>query len=262
MAETERKDRTRFRSPEIRWMFALLAAGMVLGTVAAYASRADPGLSRIFVTGTVTLFFGSLLGGVVSLLIADFDRRRVQRAAQLEFISNVLADLKGVYDRVDRGRILITAHQSAKTYGEQMREFIDARVKLLTVLRALRFDERSSPVLCVRDQVEEMEGYLRSLTAEFQAHYKHVSRAQSLYEARMKQALAAPIPGGNGEVALPGNSPWEDLTKLPRLTDFLRPVDDCKEGPTGDASEYCRAFLLPLDRASDNLRRALDAALA
>lgn len=261
MAESERKDRTRFRSSEIRWMLGLLAAGVVLGVVAACLSKGDPQLSRIFVTATVTLVFGSLLGGVVSLLIADFDRRRVQRAAQLEFISNVLNDLKGVYDRVDRGRTLIAAHQSAKTYGEQMREFIDARVKLLSVLRALRFDERGSPILPVRAHVVDMEAYVHLLTAEFEQHYKDISRSQSIYEARVKHALEPPVPMTNAGAALPANAPWTELTELPRLKDFMRQVDDCEEG-NPNASEYCRSFLLALDRASDTLRKALDAELA
>ena len=33
------------------------------------------------------------------------------------FVVNVLADLKSVYDRVARARILIPAHKSVKTYG-------------------------------------------------------------------------------------------------------------------------------------------------
>ena len=261
MANGERKDRTQFRLAEIGWMLGLLTLGVVLGGAAAYVSRETPELSRIFVTGTVTLFFGSLLGGVVSLLIADFDRRRVQRAAQLEFISNVLADLKGVYDRIDRGRTLISAHQSAKTYGDQMREFIDARVKLLTVLRALRFDERRSPILRVYAEVEKMESYVHLLTAEFEKHYKHISRSQSIYEARMKRALEGPNPVASA-TDLPENSPWDEIAALPDLKDFLRPVDDCKEEDASKSSKYCRSFLLPLDHASEILRQALDSELA
>lgn len=242
-------------------MLGILAFGVALGTVAAYLSSARPELSRIFVNGTVTLIFGSLLGGVVSLLVADFDRRRVQRAAQLEFVSNLLADLKAVYDRVDRGRTLIAAHQSAKTYGEQMREFIDVRVKLLTVLRALRFDERRSPILSVRSEVEQMEAYMRLLTAEFAKHYKNISRSQSIYEARMKQALEDPLRVASGAAALPANSPWSELAALSQLNDFLRQADDCGKENERTASEYCRSFLLPLDRASDSLRRALDSEL-
>jgi hypothetical protein len=246
-------------------MLGLLAFGVVIGSGAAYSLRASPELSKIFVAGTVTLFFGSLLGGVVSSLIADFDRSRVQRAAQLDFIENVLADLKAVYDRIDRGRILIAAHQSAKTYGEQMREFIDARVKLLTVLRALRFDDRGSLILVVRPEVEQMEAYVHLLTAEFEEYYKNISRSQSVYEARMKQALEHLALEESGATQLPANDPWIELTKLSQLKDFLRKLDDCgKEtaSSASSASQYCRAFLLPLDRASDALRKALDSELA
>ncbi len=258
MAESERKDRTRFRSSEILSMLGLLASGIALGSIATYLSRDNPELSRVFVVGTVTLFFGSLLGGVVSLLIADFDRSRVQRAAQLEFIANVLSDLKAVYDQVDRGRILIAAHQSAKTYGEQMREFIDARVKLLAVLRALRFDERGSPILPVRPEVERMEAYVHLLTAEFVQHYKNISRSQSVYEAHMKRALEGPPPPDGGAAPLPANSPWSELSELPQLRDFLRHVDDCSAEMASGTSQYCQSFLLPLDRASDILRKALE----
>jgi hypothetical protein len=71
-------------------------------------------LGKIFATAAITLFFGSMLGGVVTLLIADFDRRRVKRASEIDFINNVLNDLKAVYDRVDRGRTLIKARRSAR----------------------------------------------------------------------------------------------------------------------------------------------------
>jgi hypothetical protein len=120
----------------------------------------------------------------VTLIIADFDRRRVQRAAPLDFISNVLADLKGVYDRVDRGRTVIRSHQSAKTYGDEMRNFIEARVQLLNVVRALKFDERGVPIAGIHDNVVSMEQYLKTLIDEFEPNYKEISRSQSLYEAR------------------------------------------------------------------------------
>ncbi|MCM3872356.1 MAG: hypothetical protein ND895_16865 [Pyrinomonadaceae bacterium] len=242
-------------------MTGLLLFGVVLGIGAAYWFRAEKEVSRIFVTGTVTLVFGSLLGGVVSLLIGDFDRRRVQRAAQLEFISNVLADLKGVYDRVDRGRTLISAHQSAKTYGEQMREFIDARVTLLAVQRALRFDDRGSPILPVLSDVNQMEKYVHSLTAEFVSQYKDISRSQSVYEARMKHALDN-LPAGNTKLTLPENSPWAELAELTQLKDFLLPVNDAKGAEVGHPSSYSKQFLDPLDRASDTLRKALESELA
>ena len=264
----ERKDRTRFRRSETWLMAGLLLGGVIVGVSCAIYWRSHGELSRIFVTGTVTLVAGALLGGIVSLLIADFDRRRVQRAAQLEYISNVLGQLKTVCDCVDKGRTLIAAHQSAKTYGEQMREFIDARVKLLAVDRALRFDDRRQPIASVIENVRGMESYLNSLTDEFIEHYKNISRSQSIYEAKMKEAVTQK---DATLTTLPENTPWRDLEGLPRLTDFLQPLEDgqyTRELIGGSLTEgrpqesgYSLQFLGQLDVASTRLRKALDSEL-
>src|SRR5258708_4793052 len=143
-------------------MAALLVAGEAVGIGVSFATKgANDELSKAFAAGSAALLFGALLGGIVNLLIADFDRRRIRRAAEIDYIMNVLADLKAVYDKVDRGRTLISAHRSAKTYGHEMRNFIEARVKLLQVVRALKFDERGSAVTAIQVDVDRMEGYLK-----------------------------------------------------------------------------------------------------
>jgi hypothetical protein len=155
--DESRRERTRFAGSELRLLLLLLVFGEIIGIGAAvWAHCAAPELSQLFATAATTLLFGSLLGGVVTLLIADFDRRRVQRAAQLDFITRVLSDLKDVDDKVDRGRTLIKAHRSAKTYGEEMRAFIEARVILQNVARALWSDERGEAISGVRNQVLRM----------------------------------------------------------------------------------------------------------
>lgn len=253
-----RRERTRFVASEFRVMFFVLVFGELAGIGAAVWTRhAAPDLAKLFATAATTLFFGSLLGGVVTLLIADFDRRRVQRAAQLDFIANVLSDLKGVHDQVDRGRTLIKTHRSAKTYGEELRGFIDARVKLQNVVRALRTDERGEPILKVRDDVLSMEKYLRELLEEYEEQYKAISLAQSIFEARLKRALENP-PADYSVDALPPNLPWEKIERLVRLKDFLLPLSGSPE----NASAYARSFLGPLDSASEKLRAALGARLS
>ena len=260
MNGSSRAQWTVFPSRQLAAMVLLLVIGEVLGIGFSYLTHtSNKELSKIFAGGAATLWLGALLGGVVTLLIADFDRRRVQRAAQLDFISNVLADLKGVYDSVDRGRTLIRAHQSAKTYGQEMRNFIEARVKLLNVVRALTFDERGAPIAAIQSPVSTMELYLKGLIDEYEQHYKKISRSQSRYEARMKQALEKPASAPGPEAELPRNEPWELIAALPSVADFIAPL----EAPPGTTqSKYRDCFVASLDTASARLRTALRDELA
>src|SRR5262249_11548436 len=149
-------------------------------------------VAKLFAAGGITLFFGAIFGGVVKLLIDNFDRRRAQRAAQVDFIAKVLADLKGVHDRVDRGRTLMKARQSAKSYGEEMTGFIGSSVVLKGVRRALRTDKRSETIMTVIPQVESMDAYLRTLLDEFEAEYKKASLTQRMFEAHMDKSMQSP----------------------------------------------------------------------
>jgi hypothetical protein len=170
----------------------------------------------------------------------------------------VLADLKSAYDQIDRARTLIAAHQSAKTYGQEMQKVIEARVKLLQVIRALNFDSRGQPAAPALTHVERMEGYLHDLVGEFEQHYKDVSREQSVYEARMKSALAAPNTQAQD---LPANTPWMQIMALPRINDFLRRSRHGETPSDAGRSNYDSVFLTALDDASSALRNALAAEL-
>jgi hypothetical protein len=263
MNENPRAQLMRFRSKELLAMVLLLVIGEVIGIVSSYATReSNLGLAKIFAGAAITLFFGALLGGVVTLLIADFDRRRLQRAAQLDFSSNVLADLKSVYDRVDRGRTLIRAHRSAKTYGEEMRNFIEARVKLLNVVRALKFDERGKDLTNIGTSVMSMEEYLKTLIDEYEQKYKDISQSQNLYEVRMKYALEKSVSTQDAEAKLPENTPWDEIARLESVADFMTPIENCNTNSPDSCSNYCRCFLYPLDDASERLRKILRDELA
>lgn len=267
-ASIARKDWMPFSPRALGLMVALLLGGEAAGILAAYLTRADPELSKLFATGAVTLFFGAVLGSIVAQLFAEFDRARVRRASEIEFISNVLADLKDVYDQVDRGRTLMIARQSAKTYDEQMRELIQAQVKLRNVDRALRFDERRTPIAHVREEVGLMIRYMGELTREYESSYKRISRMQSVYEAAMKRAVETAatqlfdparhqgaVDGRQfSDTDLPRNIPWDELENLPVLAGFLGPIEP--------HSPYQRHFVDPLDSASHELRVGLAAQLA
>jgi hypothetical protein len=231
-------------------MVAILLLGEAVGIAVTFLTRkSNTDLSKDFAAGTATLFFGGLLGGVANKLIGEFDRRRVRRAADIDYILNLLTDLKAVYDQVDRGRTLISANRSAKTYGDEMKNLIEARIKLLQVDRALKFDERASAVAGIRSEVGRMEGYLSRLVEEFQNNYKETSRAQSVYEARMKKALDQLPLSDVGNAPLPVNTPWEMVRELEQVHDLLQAVPG--------SSGYSREFVDPLDKASEELRKAL-----
>lgn len=251
-----RVGRTGFTVAEVSLMVGLLVFGLtvsVVGTVLAYDRYVE--IAKLFAGAGITLLFGAIFSGVVKLLVDNFDRRRAQRAAQVDFIERVLADLKGVYDRLDRGRTLMKAKQSAKAYGEEMAGFIGSSVVLKSVERALRTDKRSGPIQMVIQQVELMEGYVRLLLAEFEDEYKKASLTQSMFEAHMVNAMKSPPPDYSLE-PLPKNQPWERLKELPQLKDFLRPVLVDEEHPE-QTSKYVQMFLKPLNTASEDLRRAL-----
>ena len=258
MGQSQRGDTESFSFKELVIMVLLLVFGEVVGVGGYFFTRdSSAELSKMFAEGAITLFFGALLGGVVALLIADFDRRRLRRAAQLDFSSNVLADLKSVYDRVDRGRILIHAHKSAKTYGEEMRNFIEARVKLLNVVRALKSDERGASLDAILTSVDSMEQYLKALIEEYEQNYKEISQSQSLYELRMKHALEKSVAAPDVVATLPKNAPWDAIAGLTYVKDFMAPVEKCDPNTSSSASKYSCLFLHPLDDASKRLRRIL-----
>jgi len=227
-------------------LLVLPAAG--LGYVA--AALASGKVSDTLSIASTTLLFGALLGGLVKLFLEDVQRVREQRAEQARFVRAVLADLKAVYDRTERVRTLIAAHQSARTYGDEMRDLIDSAVQLRNVVRALDQTsdilERHRPAL--KSGVESMERYLNSLTDEFTTAYKTIADDQRMYEAAFDRLLEKP------DIAAkpPHNSPWDGLRKLPNLTEFLGGSDAAKESPT-----YTSNFLNPLDLATWILRSEL-----
>ena len=207
----------------------------------------DAELRKVIYAGAATLLFGGLLGGVLKVLLDEVVAAKRRREDAAGFIVNVLADLKGVYDRVARARSLIPAHRSVKTYGDEMRDMIEARVQLRNVTRAL--ERRSEGVdegvrEDVARRVNEMEQYLDKLTGEFRDNYKPLSDKQRGYEERAKAVLKryAEATTEESPPQLPGFV-WDSLSSLPMLADFI-----------GKGRVYRSEFEEPLDDASEALR--------
>lgn len=236
-------------------VISLLVAGLTFWI----AARQDTELRKILQAAATTLLLGAFIGGLVKVLLEDVQKAREHREEQARFVTAVLADLKSVYDRAERVRLVIPAHQSALTYGNEMRDLIDGGVQLRNVIRALDNGSGMSPdsVADVCRAVERMERYLAWLTDEFQAEYKAISDVQTVYEAVKKAALKQDPP------AMPAdpNPAWESLKRLTRLHEFLgmQPQAGFLQGTPQhrEGLAYSVDFVEPLDLASWLLRREL-----
>jgi len=235
-----------------RTLLAAILLVMIPSLIAIYIapSVADLELRKALYMGAVTLFFAGLLGGMLKVLLDDVVAAKGKRENAAGFMINVLADLKSVYDRVARARVLIPAHKSVKTYGEEMRGLIEARVQLRNVTRALErrsegVDQEAREEITRR--VGQMEAYLETLTCEFRDNYKPLSDKQRSYEERTKVLLKRFAEAEGSELApeLP-TFVWNSLARLEKLSDFI-----------GEAEEYKTHFETPLDDASEWLRNEL-----
>ncbi len=245
-----------------RTIVAILLLAIVPAVVAILSApyAADAELRKAVYTGAVTLIFAGLLGGMVKAVLDDVaaaKRKREEAAAAVErkrgdaatFTSNVLSDLKSVYDRVARARIVIPAHQSVQTYGNEMRDLIEAQVQLRNVMRAL--ERRADGVddqarSAITKHVRRMEKYLETLTAEFRDNYKDLSDKQRAYEERSKVLLKQFAEGTEQDPPELPRFVWEHIAQLPHLKDFI-----------GVAELYKTKFEKPLDAASELLRNEL-----
>lgn len=199
-------------------------------------------LQKVVWNAAVGVIAVGVVGGFLKLVYDEIAAAARVRTDAATFFGNVLADLKSVYDRVERARQLIRAHRSVKTYGEEMRDIIEARVKLKNVVRALENRPGDGDAISgIGKNIEKMENFLTDLTLEFEDNYKEFSVSQRYYEARA--ANLAKAFGEGGDPAPLKNEPWNKLQSLPKLMTFLE---------KGDA--YERDFVDQLDNATRLLR--------
>jgi len=198
---------------------------------------------------------------MVKFLLEDVQRARERRNEHVRFVTAILADLKSVYDRVERVRVLIVAHRSALTYGKEMRDLIDSAVQLRNVQRAL---DQTTSNISEPDRGElvgavgTMEAYLNSLAEEFKEYYKPIADKQRIYEAAFEHFLKQTKPGATP----PDNPAWQELQGLVKLRGF-RPASSSEfresESSTDESSTaYKRKFIDELDRAASILRGELN----
>ena len=197
----------------------LFAVGVGLwGAVYHMTDGGQNGPSLLIDVGTAGLgiAFAAVLGGLVSMLFDEWAARRQAIAGQNAYYAQLLEDFKTVYNTVERARFLITAHKSAKTYGERMRMLPDAVILLHNVKRST---QQGFP-----DLYEDLEGpiffcmqFLKGLIEEYRDEYLAISRQQAQDEADNKttrELIATQEFAGKREIS---NTAWTMLMELPHL---------------------------------------------
>ena len=245
--------------PFVIWIGLAFAVGMgVWGGVYRNVDWPDGAPSPMIVSlgnAGLTLAVGGVLGGIVKLLFDALAARRERHEATQVFYRNILDDLKAIYDEMERSRLLIEAHQSARTYGEQMRKLPDAVIRLRNIERALRPGfarlERE-----LGDPLAGLTDFLTELLDEYRKRYIDISRLQSQDEATnaYSRKLVAEGKRDAHDVTL-STAAWDEIRTLPKL----RTVRLAETGGTNPQSvAYKARFVDHIDDASRTLRRRLD----
>lgn len=206
----------------------------------------------------VASVFGGGIATLFKLLLSDYEARREERArhrvleaerhdARQAYLRAVLDDIKSVYDTVEQARLLIEAHESALTYGNEMRKFPQAIVTLHNVRRALLPTEGALHAQ-LNPSLSAATTFMKEMLAEFREAYIDASRLQTRFEALKEKCIAEIKETGESDIDISQNPAWDFLEKLPELR-ILR--DDSQ------FDHYERRFKNHIDAASFVVRREL-----
>ena len=205
----------------------------------------------------VTLSLISVVGGLVQWILKNRELEKQKEEELLQFYKNLLSDFKAVYDKVERARLLIQANQTAKTYGEQMKELISCVVILHNIKRALNPE---FPILQVelKESINKMNHFFKELLKEYRENYKRIAVFQLKDETQKNEIIKKEIQKNQREDTdyskgllneIP-KSAWEEIEKLEKL----KPMTDDSE----DIFKiYEEKFLTHYDNVSEILRQRI-----
>lgn len=170
----------------------------------------------------VSLTLVSVVGGMIQWALKRWEAEKQQEIEKREFYKNVLNDLKTVYDKVERARLLIEAHRTAKTYGEEMRSLIGGVVTLHTIKRAF-LTEFPQLALKLKPHLDAMNGFIKDLLNEYRDNYKLISVLQEIDEVKkdqLKQLKLTSLDGAIEENEVSASA-WQRMKDLKHLRNLI-----------------------------------------
>ena len=217
-----------------------------------------------FAKALLTLGSGLVLGGTVKILLDRFQALAKEKEEERVALERLLADLRLVHDRAETARLLIAAHRSAKTYGEEMRDLIGCQVLLLKVKRILDVRRANSEDDGFSGPISQMIGYLAALQEEYRDEYKTVSDHQRYDEQVTKlefERVAKQEVGLSDKRSSPPELPpqssqraWEllrDERRFPMLDDLTNRGERYRERFVTPLHELASRLLGTNDRGAD-----------
>jgi hypothetical protein len=239
-------------SGQVSWLLwtvlIILVGGALAGLFAYYGSLTDPAKREAFLgeggKALVTLVTVGVVGAIIKLLLDDrayslkaSDEKRMQdeqrqydervradeKEARLqEFRTDKIRRLAGVTNVLRRAPILIAAHQSAKTYNEQMRLIIDAGLELRLIRHETNaIGSKANPAFAewprICDRIDVMEQYIENLATEWRLNSKELSERQRRAEAPSLQAE---------ERQRQQFDIWRDISAIKSVSDLLEETGD------------------------------------
>jgi hypothetical protein len=182
------------KSANLLILFVVL--GLVVGGLAAFINTwsHNSGFGSSCAGALMTLATGLIISGALKLLLDSYQERKKLRDEQYELRERLLGEIRDVYLGVERARLMIRAHSSAKAYNHEMSHLIGCQATALRVKRSLDLRLEAEDANKSKDCFADIVGYLRALQNEFESNYASIEASQSP----------------------------SDLTKLPVLHDFTR----------------------------------------
>ncbi len=206
----------------------ILFLSLVLSLIIFFTGDADlkESAKLEFLKILLQLLLLTALGTIVKIILENYNEAKKKAEIELErnkekeiersqYFNSLRKDLINSIQNVRRSRSIIIANKSAKTYGEQMKEIMDAKFEVSDLKEEIANSEysiKNSLKLESKKALNGIEKYISNLIIEYRENYKDLSETQ----------INAP------------NEVWSKLYDLQYLKGFLQ---------TNEKGTYQKEFL-------------------
>jgi len=174
--------------------WSLLLLLIIAGTfyyfaVALFSEDSKVNLKIELAKSFMRLVFSALAGGLIKIIFEQHEKNKNKEAVKKEFKHSVLNQIRKVFDNVDRARLIIVAHKSAKTYSEKIQQNIIPSILKPFDIKRSQVDSNnmsdSDLLIQLRINFYHMIAYLQVLANEYRDNDPPIS-IQQTYQEKIK----------------------------------------------------------------------------